>query len=310
MPAAAGLTTGELRAEVNQAILALDPAAMRRRRQEAERGARVECYTNPDGTATLTGRWLPPAEVLAADKRLCQVAAWWKKQIRAAWKQADPAGELARPEHGTDLLRARAYLALLLGQPLDTPPADLLPPAEPAPAQTTLPARRRPPGQHRPPGRPGRPEGQPGRPWQGQCRRYGPPGRSRWPAAARRAAPPRPGPRALPRRPGRRAAAAGRHDQPHPAAGHPARPDRPARRRRRLRPAARRRRPRPGHRRHPTPRGQLGPDHHRPARPRHRLRPRPPLQTHPRPPRRRLDHHPHHPAHRRRSLPITRAHPA
>ena len=88
--------------------------------------------------------------MLAADKRLCTVAAWWKKQIRAAWKRADPNGELARPEHGTDLLRARAYLALLLGQPLDAPPADLLPPAPdpgpprtaPArPAQTARPAR-------------------------------------------------------------------------------------------------------------------------------------------------------------------------
>ena len=116
-------------------MLLLDPGAARRRREEAQRGARVECWTNPEGTATLTGRWLPPAEVLAADKRLCQVAAWWKKQIRAAWRHADPGGELPRPEHGTDLLRARAYLALLLGQPVDTPPADLLPPAEaPTPA--------------------------------------------------------------------------------------------------------------------------------------------------------------------------------
>ena len=130
LPAASGLTTGELRAEVNQAVLALDPDAMRRRRQQAEKGARVECWTNPDGTATLTGRWLPPAEVLAADKRLCQVAAYWKKQIRAAWKQVDPDEELPRPEHGTDLLRAWAYLALLLGQPLDTPPAGFLPPAD------------------------------------------------------------------------------------------------------------------------------------------------------------------------------------
>ena len=75
--------------------------------------------------------------MLAADKRLCQVAAWWKKQIRAAWKRADPGQVMARPEHGTDLLRARAYLALLLGRPLDTPPADFLPPAD-------LPARPRP----------------------------------------------------------------------------------------------------------------------------------------------------------------------
>jgi hypothetical protein len=130
LPDASGQTTGELRQAVTAAVLALDPDAVRRRRKEAEKGARVECYPDPEGTATLTGRWLPPAEVLAADRRLCQVARYWKQQIRAAWKRADPHEQLPRPEHGTDLLRARAYLALLLGQPLDTPPADLLPPAD------------------------------------------------------------------------------------------------------------------------------------------------------------------------------------
>ena len=134
LPDAPGQTTGELRKTVTAAILALDPDAVRRRREEAQKRARVESWTDPDGTATLTGRSLPPAEVLAADKRLCQVAAYWKKQIRAAWKQADPDGEIPRPEHGMDLLRARAYLALLLGQPADVPPADLLPPAQTAPS--------------------------------------------------------------------------------------------------------------------------------------------------------------------------------
>ena len=133
LPAAAGQTTGELRRSVTAAVLALDPDALRRRREQAEKGARVECYPDPAGTATLTGRSLPPAEVLAADKRLCQVAKYWKKLIRAAWKQADPGGQLPRPEHGLDLLRAKAYLALLLGQPLEVPPADLLPPAPQAP---------------------------------------------------------------------------------------------------------------------------------------------------------------------------------
>ena len=133
LPDAAGQTTGELRRSVTAAVLALDPDAVRRRREEAEKGARVEAWTNPDGTATLTGRSLPPAEVLAADKRLCQVARYWKKRIRAAWKQADPGGQLPRPEHGLDLLRAKAYLALLLGQPLEAPPAGLLPPAPQAP---------------------------------------------------------------------------------------------------------------------------------------------------------------------------------
>ena len=65
------------------------------------------------------------------------MAAWWKKQIRAAWKKADPYGQLPRPEHGMDLLRAKAYLALLLGQPLEVPPAGLLPAEVPQPGDGT-----------------------------------------------------------------------------------------------------------------------------------------------------------------------------
>src|SRR5487761_1348855 len=73
LPAAGGLTSGQLRAELTQAILALDPDVMRKRREKAEKDARVELWTDPDGTATLAGRDLPPAEALAANKRLCQV---------------------------------------------------------------------------------------------------------------------------------------------------------------------------------------------------------------------------------------------
>src|SRR5487761_1188620 len=130
LPAAPGLTSGQLRAELTRAILALNPDAIRKRREKAEKDARVELWTDLDGTATLAGRDLPPAEALAANKRICQVAAYWKKQIRAAWKQADPDGQLPRPEHGIDLLRAWAYLALLNGQPVDVPPAGFLPPAD------------------------------------------------------------------------------------------------------------------------------------------------------------------------------------
>src|SRR5487761_1622332 len=60
LPDAAGQTTGELRRSGTAAVLALDPDAVRRRREEAEKRARVECYPDPDGTATLTGRSLPP----------------------------------------------------------------------------------------------------------------------------------------------------------------------------------------------------------------------------------------------------------
>ena len=116
LPRAPGLTTGQLRAIVGRAVLAVDPQAARRRREETEKNARVDCWPEPCGTASLAGWHLPSAQALAADKRLCQIAAAWRKQ--------GAVGE-------TDLLRARAYLALLLGLPIDAPPADLLPPADP-----------------------------------------------------------------------------------------------------------------------------------------------------------------------------------
>jgi hypothetical protein len=133
LPRAPGLTTGQLGAAVTRAVLAVDPQAARRRRKDTEKCARVDCWPEPYGTASLAGWHLPSAQALAADKRLCQIAAAWRKQ--------GAAGE-------TDLLRARAYLALLLGLPIDTPPADLLSPAdspvpggpalEPAPSDTTV----------------------------------------------------------------------------------------------------------------------------------------------------------------------------
>jgi Domain of unknown function (DUF222) len=147
LPEAPAMTRGQLRAAVAQAVLAVDPDAAHRDREERLKDARVECWTDPTGTANLAGRDLPSAETLAADQRLCQIARIWKKQISAAWKQVGPAGQQSRPAGqqsrpavGTDLLRARAYLALLLGQPADTPPADLLPGPDPAPGA------RRPPG--------------------------------------------------------------------------------------------------------------------------------------------------------------------
>ena len=131
LPDAPGMTSGQLRAAVARAVLAADPDAARRQREEDLKDARVECWTDPAGTANLAGRSLPCAETLAADRRLCRIATAWKKQIAAAWRQADPQGEPSRPAVGIDLLRARAYLAVLLGQPVDSPPADLLPPPGP-----------------------------------------------------------------------------------------------------------------------------------------------------------------------------------
>ena len=149
LPDAPGMTSGQLRAAVARAVLAADPDAARRQREEDLKDARVECWTDPAGTANLAGRSLPCAETLAADKRLCRIAAAWKKQIAAAWRQADPQGEPSRPAAGIDLLRARAYLAVLLGQPVDSPPADLLPPPGPGdlvPGSTAGPGARSIPG--------------------------------------------------------------------------------------------------------------------------------------------------------------------
>jgi hypothetical protein len=117
MPKAADMTTGQLRAALHRAVLSVDPDAARRRRAEAEQDGRVEHWADPEGTASLTGRYLPPAAALTASKRLGQIAAGWKSQ---------------GAQGGTDLLRAHAYLALLNGQAINTPPASLMP-AMPAP---------------------------------------------------------------------------------------------------------------------------------------------------------------------------------
>lgn len=133
LPIASGLTTAQLRAWVTRLLLDLDPAAARRRRETALRQAHVACWNDPEGTATLAGRYLPPAQVLAADRRLCAIATAWKKQGAVA---------------GMDLLRAHAYLALLLGHDTTTPPPSLLIPEQPlAPEQPPVPRQTSAPDQ-------------------------------------------------------------------------------------------------------------------------------------------------------------------
>ena len=107
---AATQTTGQLRPAVRRAVIAADPAAAKRRKDEALKGARVEACTSPSGTAVLAGRDLPPAEVLAADKHLSAMAGAMKK---------------TGAEGTMDQLRARAYLHLLAG---GTPATLLTPP--------------------------------------------------------------------------------------------------------------------------------------------------------------------------------------
>jgi hypothetical protein len=104
-PDAAGLTTSELRRMLHRAVLALDPEAATKRREKAQRDARVEVWAEPAGTAALAGRDMPPAEVLAADKHIDATA----RDLKAAGAE----GTLEQ-------LRARVFLTLLSGQPIYT----------------------------------------------------------------------------------------------------------------------------------------------------------------------------------------------
>ncbi len=107
---AAEQTTGQLRPAVHRAVIAADPSAAKRRKEEALKEARVETYTAPSGTATMAGRDLPPAEVLAADKYLTALAKAMKK---------------LGAQDSMNQLRARAYLHLLGG---GTPGELVIPP--------------------------------------------------------------------------------------------------------------------------------------------------------------------------------------
>ena len=100
-PRAEQQTSGQLRAALARAILAADPDAARKRREQAQREARVLRWREDAGTAALSGRDLPLAEVLAADQRISARA----RELKAAGL----AGTM-------DELRARAYLDFLLGR--------------------------------------------------------------------------------------------------------------------------------------------------------------------------------------------------
>jgi hypothetical protein len=102
-------TTGQLRASLQRAVLAADPAAAERRRMETERDAWVGLSGDEDGTASLCGRFLPAAQAAAAWARICAMA---------------KAMEAAGYGGGMDLLRAQVFVGLLLGTLPLIPPSD------------------------------------------------------------------------------------------------------------------------------------------------------------------------------------------
>jgi hypothetical protein len=98
---AARLTPGGLRAAIARAVMEAAPDKARKPREQAAQDARVERWAEDSGNAALMGRELPPAEVLAADQRITA----WARELKAAGLDGD-----------MDMLRARAYLDLLLGK--------------------------------------------------------------------------------------------------------------------------------------------------------------------------------------------------
>jgi hypothetical protein len=74
LPRAGDQTTGQLRAVLRRAVIAADPRAAERRRQEAERRAKVSLYGDENGTATLSGSGLPAIHAAAAMARITAMA--------------------------------------------------------------------------------------------------------------------------------------------------------------------------------------------------------------------------------------------
>ena len=124
------LTAAGLRAAIARAVMQVNPRKARKRREHAAKMARVQRWAEPSGNAGITGRELPPAQVLAADQRIT----WWARQLRK--------GGL---EGGMDLLRARAFLDILLGtdsRPGATPDGSASPDRMPRPRRWPRPGQQ------------------------------------------------------------------------------------------------------------------------------------------------------------------------
>ena len=97
----AGKTPGQIRALIARAVLKADPAGAKKRREQAQRDARVELWREDAGTAAICGFGLPPDEALAADQQVTTRA----MELKAVGVPGS-----------TGQLRVRAYLDALLGQ--------------------------------------------------------------------------------------------------------------------------------------------------------------------------------------------------
>jgi hypothetical protein len=131
LPRAGDQTTGQLRASLRRAVITADPEGAERRREQAERRAKVTLYPDAEGTATLTGQNLSSIRAAAAFARINALA----RALKATGVDG-----------GIDLLRSKVFLGLLLGT------LPYIPPSPDGPADTDGPADNgSPPDNGRPP---------------------------------------------------------------------------------------------------------------------------------------------------------------
>jgi hypothetical protein len=103
------MTGGMIQDRIGRAVMEVDPAAARKRREEAGRTKRVEVFPELSGNTHISGRELPPAAALAASQNLDARA----RELKAAGVPGDMDG-----------LQALAYLEMLgAGSPLPAAPA-------------------------------------------------------------------------------------------------------------------------------------------------------------------------------------------
>jgi hypothetical protein len=100
LPRAGEQTTGQLRASLRRAVIKADPEGAERRREQAERQAKVVLYPDAEGTASLSGQKLPGIRAAAAFARITALA----RALKATGVDG-----------GIDLLRSKVLLGLLLG---------------------------------------------------------------------------------------------------------------------------------------------------------------------------------------------------
>ena len=150
LPRAGDQTTSQLRASLRRAVITADPDGAERRRQQAERQAKVVLYPDAEGTASLSGQKLPGIRAAAAYARITALA----RALKAAGSTA--ASTCSAPKSSSACSSAPCPTSRPHPTAHPTPTARRILAARPAPTARPTPADaspliRRPARHRRPP---------------------------------------------------------------------------------------------------------------------------------------------------------------